>query len=54
MRLPFTPILAALTLLTMHPAHAATTNWKPDQLVEIVVGTAPGSGPDRSARFSRS
>ncbi len=25
--------------------------WKPDQIVEIVVGTAPGSGPDRSARF---
>lgn len=33
------------------PAAAAAASWKPDQLVEIVVGTAPGSGPDRSARF---
>ncbi len=35
-------------------ATAATPAWKPDQLVEIVVGTAPGSGPDRSARFIQS
>jgi putative tricarboxylic transport membrane protein len=32
-------------------AHAATAQWKPDQNVELVVGSAPGSGPDRNARF---
>jgi putative tricarboxylic transport membrane protein len=31
-------------------AHAATPQWKPEQAVEIVVGTAPGSGPDKNAR----
>lgn len=32
-------------------AHAATSQWKPEQAVELVLGTAPGSGPDRSARL---
>ena len=31
-------------------AHAATTQWKPEQAIEIILGTAPGSGPDRNAR----
>src|SRR5687768_15538663 len=31
-------------------ALAATSAWKPDQTIELVVGTAPGSGPDRNAR----
>ena len=35
----------------MGGVHAATTQWKPEQTVEIVVGSAPGSGPDRNARF---
>jgi len=30
---------------------AATTQWKPDHAVELIIGTAPGSGPDRSARL---
>src|SRR5688572_28127180 len=32
-------------------AHAATSQWKPEQTVELIIGTAPGSGPDRSARL---
>ena len=35
-------------------AHGATSQWKPDQPVELVVGSAPGSGPDRNARFIQS
>lgn len=31
-------------------AHAAVAQWKPDQAIELVVGTAPGSGPDKNAR----
>jgi putative tricarboxylic transport membrane protein len=42
------PLIALLVFVSLYP-QAAT--WKPDQTVEIVVGTAPGSGPDRSARF---
>lgn len=32
-------------------ATAATSQWKPEQAIELVLGTAPGSGPDRSARL---
>ena len=42
---------ASCSLMQTAPALAALPAWKPDQSVEIVVGTAPGSGPDRSARF---
>lgn len=31
--------------------HAQTASWKPEKNVEIVVGTSPGGGQDRSARF---
>lgn len=31
--------------------HAATATWKPEQAIEVVVGTAPGSGPDKNARI---
>lgn len=47
MKFPLRTLLC-ITLL-LGTAHAQS--WKPDQVVEIVVGTAPGSGPDRSARF---
>ena len=32
------------------PPAAAQAPWKPDRPVEIIVGTDPGSGNDRSAR----
>lgn len=51
MRLNFSGLIAIVLLSSLQPANAAAATWKPDQLVEIVVGTAPGSGPDRSARF---
>jgi len=31
-------------------AQAATAQWKPDKPIEIVVGTGPGGGQDKSAR----
>jgi putative tricarboxylic transport membrane protein len=37
-------------LLATFTVHAATP-WKPEQAIEIVVGTAPGSGPDKNARI---
>ena len=32
-------------------AHAASSAWKPDKAVEIIVNTAPGASPDRNARL---
>jgi len=32
------------------PALAAADDWKPDKVVEIIVNTAPGASPDRTAR----
>jgi len=43
-------VLAVVGFAFACGAGAATPGWKPDQAVEIVVGTAPGSGPDRNAR----
>ena len=43
--------LAGAVALSFACGAAATAQgWKPDQAVEIVVGTAAGSGPDRNAR----
>ena len=44
-------MMFALLMAGARAVPAAAPVWKPDQLVEIIVGTAPGSGPDRSARF---
>jgi putative tricarboxylic transport membrane protein len=45
-------IALCVSIMAFASAHAsaATTQWKPDQPIEIVLGTAPGSGPDRNAR----
>jgi|SoiMethySBSTD1v2_1073268.scaffolds.fasta_scaffold35277_2 putative tricarboxylic transport membrane protein len=43
-------VTAALIVPLSAPAIAATGQWKPEQTVEIVIGSAPGSGPDRNAR----
>src|SRR5436190_4643131 len=44
-------VLGLLTLLAPALAGAATSQWKPEQPVELIIGTALGSGPDRSARL---
>jgi putative tricarboxylic transport membrane protein len=43
-------VAAAAGLCFSFGAHAATSQWKPEQPIELILGTAPGSGPDRSAR----
>lgn len=43
-------VLAAVWLATAH-AHAATAEWKPDKVVEIIVNTGPGVSADRTARL---
>ena len=43
-------VTAALIVPISVPAIAATAQWKPEQTVEIVIGSAAGSGPDRNAR----
>ena len=43
-------VTAALIVSASAEAADATNPWKPEQAVEIVLGTAPGSGPDRNAR----
>jgi putative tricarboxylic transport membrane protein len=42
--------LAAAGLLCMSATIAAHAEWKPEKPVEIVVGSAPGGGNDKSAR----
>ena len=44
-------LLGVLAFLAGESTGAATSQWKPEQTVELIVGTAPGSGPDRSARL---
>ena len=39
----------ALTMPTL--CHAATAEWKPEQNVEIVIPTSPGTGSDSTGRF---
>ena len=43
-----TTMIACLVLVA---GMAAAQSWKPEQNVEISVGTAPGGGADRTARF---
>jgi len=51
---PFAPacapaLCAAVLVLAPLPAHAQ--GWKPERLIEIVVGSTPGGGLDRTARL---
>ena len=41
---------AGMFVLGAGPAFAASGDWKPDKVVEIVVNTSPGASPDRTAR----
>ena len=48
-------VLAVLLLVAMGMAgtaevYAATAPWKPDKSIEIIVGTGPGGGQDKTAR----
>jgi len=36
--------------LAMAQARAQSPAWKPDKVVEIIVGTAAGAAPDKTAR----
>ena len=40
-----------LMLLATGGAHAQSAAWKPDRALEIIVGTAPGAAPDKTARL---
>ena len=40
-----------LVLLVAGSACAQAPAWKPDRVVEIIVGTAPGAAPDKTARL---
>ena len=40
-----------LILLVSGSASAQAPAWKPDRVVEIIVGTAPGAAPDKTARL---
>ncbi|MPZ43433.1 MAG: tripartite tricarboxylate transporter substrate binding protein [Betaproteobacteria bacterium] len=40
----------ALCALALAPSAWAQTSWRPQKNVEIIVGTSPGGGQDRSAR----
>lgn len=45
------PVFAIFSaLISGGTVHAQTPTWKPDKAVEIVVGTAPGAAPDKTAR----
>ena len=42
---------AFAVVCSVFAASVAAQNWKPEQNVEISVGTGPGGGADRTARF---
>jgi len=45
------PLAASLALgLCVFAGTAQAADWKPDRTVELIVGTAPGAGPDITAR----
>lgn len=43
--------LLAVLLMAHVDVHAQQGGWKPDRNVEIIVGTAPGAAPDKTARL---
>lgn len=40
-----------LALFCAAGVHAQPAPWKPDRVVELIVGTAPGAAPDKTARL---
>jgi putative tricarboxylic transport membrane protein len=49
-RLPARGSIVLALCLVASAATGAQPDWKPDRTVEIIVGTAPGAAPDRTAR----
>jgi len=49
--LPNVKALIAVAIFAGVPLSTPAQTWKPDQPVEIIVGCAPGCGPDRMARL---
>src|SRR5258705_4059056 len=49
-RLAAALIVAAALTAVQEESSAAPAPWKPDKPIEIVVGTGPGGGQDKSAR----
>src|SRR6266404_2518382 len=43
-------LLLAAGTLGMAEVYAAAAQWKPDKSIEIIVGTGPGGGQDKTAR----
>lgn len=43
-------LLVAVGMAGMGEVYAATAPWKPDKSIEIIVGTGPGGGQDKTAR----
>lgn len=43
-------VFALAAACVMAQARAQPSAWKPDRVVEIIVGTAPGAAPDKTAR----
>jgi len=44
-------VAVMIAVLLLLPVHACAASWKPEQAVEIIVGCAPGCGPDHMARL---
>jgi hypothetical protein len=40
-----------LLLFFVGSVQAQPAGWKPDRVIEIIVGTAPGAAPDKTARL---
>ncbi|MES2563111.1 MAG: hypothetical protein V4637_10335, partial [Pseudomonadota bacterium] len=43
-------LLVILVFALAVDVHAAVSAWKPDGPIELVIGSGPGSGPDKNAR----
>ncbi len=43
-------VIIAILLVSLGITHGFAADWKPEKVVEIVVNTPPGNGPDRTAR----
>ena len=43
-------LLVAMGMAGTAEVSAATAPWKPDKSIEIIVGTGPGGGQDKTAR----
>lgn len=47
----FTPIAIAAFAAVIACSSAVAQSWKPDRNLELIVGTAPGAAPDKTARL---